>query len=151
MLNRITRSVSTASPAAHPPRRKWRSWQIVVLLVCAVLMANPMTSQAQTFRGGINGAVTDPSGAVVPGAMVEAVDAATGVSHKTVTSSGGEYSFQDLPLGAYTVTVNGSGFKSTVVSKVPVTAGAMYTLPIKLSVASTGETIEVSADAITLD
>ena len=149
MLNRITRSVSTAT--LRTKNRLWAPWRIVVLLVFAALTANLMTSRAQTFRGGINGAVTDPSGAVVPGAMVEAVDAATGVSHKTVTSSGGEYSFQDLPLGAYTVTVNGSGFKSTVISKVPVTAGAVYTLPIKLSVASTGETVEVSADAITLD
>lgn len=149
MLNRITRSVSTATRWAKIPL--WESWRIVVLLVLAVLMAHSRSSCAQTFRGGINGAVTDPSGAVVAGAMVEAVDAATGVSHKTVTSSGGEYSFQDLPLGTYTVTVNGSGFKSTVVSTVPVTAGAIYTLPIKLAVASTGETIEVSADAITLD
>src|SRR5579863_282644 len=147
MLNRNTRSVCKA--ARWMKTHRW--WQFVLLLVFAVLMANPMATRAQTFRGGINGAVTDPSGAVVPGATVEAVDAATGVSHKTVTSSAGEYSFQDLPLGAYTVTVNGSGFKPTVVSKVPVSAGAIYTLPIKLSVASTGETVEVSADAITLD
>src|SRR5215475_7596640 len=134
MFNRITRSVST-----------------VVLLVFALLLAAPIASLAQTFRGGINGSVTDPSGAVVPGAKVEAVDAATGVSHKTVTSSAGEYMFQDLPLGAYTVSVTGSGFQSTVISKVPVTAGVIYTLPIKMSVASTGETVEVSASSLALD
>ena len=45
---------------------------------------------------------------MVPGATVEAVDAATGVSHKTVTSSAGEYTFQDMPLGAYIVKVHWS-------------------------------------------
>jgi Carboxypeptidase regulatory-like domain/TonB dependent receptor len=124
---------------------------IVLLLAVAIVTAAPVASLAQTFRGGINGSVTDPSGAVVPGAAVEAVDAATGVSHKTVTTTDGVYVFQDLPLGAYTVTVTGSGFKSTVVTKVPVTAGVIYTLPVKLAVATTGETIEVSASGLALD
>ena len=134
MLNRNTRSVFT-----------------VLLLAIAALMALPAASFAQTFRGGINGVVTDQSGAVVPGAMVEAVDLATGVSHKTISSSAGEYIFQDLPLGTYVVTGKGSGFQSTVISKVPVTAGVIYTLPIKLSIASTGETVEVSASGLALD
>ena len=60
-------------------------------------------------------------------------------------------SFRTLPLGAYTVTVKATGFKSTVVTKVPVTAGVIYTLPITLSVATTGETIEVSASGLALD
>ena len=115
------------------------------------LIAFPLSSLAQTFRGGINGTVTDQSGAVVPGAAVEAVDTATSVSHKTISSSAGEYSFQDLPLGEYTVTVTASGFKDEKVSKVPVTAGVIYTLPIKLSVQSAGETVEVSASGLTLD
>ena len=49
------------------------------------------------------------------------------------------------------VTVKGSGFQSTVVTKVPVTAGVIYTLPVKLSVATTGETVEVSASGLALD
>jgi hypothetical protein len=113
-------------------------------------LAVPLAS-AQTFRGGINGTVTDQSGAVVAGVGVEALDPATAVSHKTVTSSAGSYTFQDLPLGSYTITVSASGFKASIVTKVPVTAGVLYTLPIKLSVQSTGETIEVAADALALD
>src|SRR5208282_6930828 len=106
---------------------------------------------AQTFRGGINGTVTDGSGAVVAGAAVEVVDTATEVSHKTVSTSAGEYSFQDLPLGTYKLTVVASGFKSSVVSSVPVTAGVIYTLPVRLSIESAGETVEVSASGLALD
>ena len=96
--------------------------------------------------------MTDASGAVVPGATVEAVDTATGVSHKTITSSAGEYSFQDMPLGAYNVTASRRpDFKDGGVSSVPVTAGVIYTLPVKLAVAATGETVEVSASGLALD
>ncbi len=131
--------------------RATRSVFAALLLILAAIIAIPVASFAQTFRGGINGVVTDQSGAVVPGATVEVVDPATSVSHKTVSSSAGEYIFQDLPLGVYTVSVKATGFQATVVSKVPVTAGVIYTLPIKLPIASTGETVEVSASGLALD
>ncbi len=106
---------------------------------------------AQNFRGGINGTVTDPSGAVVPGAAVEAVSAGTGVSWKAVTSSGGEYEFQGMPIGTYTVTVTAGGFKTEKVQGVPVSAGTTYTLAVKLSITATAQTVEVSANALALD
>jgi Carboxypeptidase regulatory-like domain/TonB dependent receptor len=115
------------------------------------LLLATLTLQAQTFRGGINGTVTDPSGAVVPNAGVQAVNAANAVPYKTVTSSGGEFQFQDLPLGAYTVTVTSPGFKTEKVENVPVSAGTIYTLPVKLSITSTAQTIEVSANELALD
>ncbi len=134
MTTRLTRSVFTA-----------------LLLALAVLFVLPAIGFGQTFRGGISGTVTDQSGAVVPGAQVAAVETATNTSYKTVSSTAGEFSFPNLPLGGYTVSVTASGFKSEKVDKVPVTAGATYTLPIKLAVASAGETIEVTADSLSLD
>jgi hypothetical protein len=121
----------------------------VILAFTFVLVS--FTATGQTFRGGINGTVTDQSGAVVAGAIVEAVDAATGVSHKTISSSAGAYAFQDMPLGTYSVKVVASGFKDAQVTGVPVTAGVIYTLPLKLSVQSAGETVEVSASTLALD
>jgi outer membrane receptor protein involved in Fe transport len=134
MTNRMTRSVFRA-----------------LLLALTVLVALPGSSFGQTFRGGINGAVTDQSGAVVPGATVEATDSATAVSHKTISSSAGEFTFQDLPLGTYVITASASGFQTSKVEQVPVTAGTIYTLPIKLGIAQAATTVEVNAAAITLD
>ncbi len=134
MVHRISGSVFTA-----------------LLLSLAVLLALPAAGFGQTFRGGISGSVTDQSGAVVPGAQVAAVEAATNTSYKTISSSAGEFAFSNLPLGSYTVSVVASGFKSEKVDKVPVTAGATYALPIKLAVASAGETVEVTADSLSLD
>src|SRR5579862_6386899 len=78
---------------------------------------------AQNFRGGIVGSVTDPTGAAVPGAQVVAVATSTNTTYKTVTSSAGEFSFSDLPLGDYTITVSSSGFAAENIKNVPVTAG----------------------------
>jgi hypothetical protein len=122
-----------------------------LLLSLAALLALPVTGFGQTFRGGISGSVTDQSGAVVPGAQVTAAEAATNTSYKTVSSSAGEYEFANLPLGSYTISIVASGFKSEKVDKVPVTAGATYTLAVKLAVASAGETVEVTANSLSLD
>ncbi len=117
-----------------------------------LLLAAPSTALvAQTFRGSINGTVTDATGAAVPGAEVVATETATGVEHKTVSSGAGEYSFADLPLGAYTVTAAAQGFGTVKVDKVPVSAGVVYNLPVKLNVAQAAETVEVSAAGLSLD
>jgi hypothetical protein len=122
-----------------------------VVGLLSLLVVTTVLLQAQNFRGGINGNVTDPSGAVVPGASVEVVNAETGVTWKAVTSSGGEFEFQGMPIGAYTITVTAAGFKTEKVEAVPVSAGTIYTLPVKLSITATAQTVEVSASALALD
>lgn len=114
-------------------------------------VAFAVASNSQTFRGAINGTVTDPSGAVVPNAQVKASEVATGIEHSTVTSSEGQFQFQDIPLGFYKVTVVAQGFPSYTVDKVEVIAGTIYTLPIQLKLGQAASTIEVSAAAITMD
>jgi hypothetical protein len=116
-----------------------------------VLVFTAASLHAQNFRGAINGTVSDPSGAVLPGASVVLVSDATGVSYKAVSSSAGEFEFAGLPIGSYTVTIDASGFKTEKVAGVPVSAGATYTLPVKLSITSTAQTVEVSASALALD
>ena len=123
----------------------------ILMLAVVTLFALPATSVGQTFRGGISGTVTDQSGAVVPGAQVTAVETATNTSYKTISSSAGEFAFTNLALGDYSVTVVATGFSTQKVNKVTVSAGGSYTLPIKLGIATTAQTVEVTADSITLD
>jgi len=131
--------------------RSFRNLLGLAVMLLAMVSAMTVGAWAQTFRGAINGTVTDQSGAVVPGATVEAVEAATNASHKSITSSAGEFAFTDLSVGSYNITITGSGFKTEKIDKVPVIAGATYALPVKLSVASAGETVEVTADSLALD
>ncbi len=119
---------------------------VVVTLLLAV------AGYSQTFRGAINGTVTDQSGAVVASADVKATNVATDVSVTTDTTKDGEFSFQDMPLGTYKISVTASGFKPMTVDNVTVAAGSVYTLPVKLTVGGTGTTaIEVSAAALVVD
>jgi len=122
-----------------------------LFLAVLMILSLGVAANAQTFRGAINGTVTDPSGAVVPNAQVKATEAATGIDHTTTTTSEGQFAFQDIPLGIYKISVTASGFPAHTVDKVEVTAGSIYTLNVKLTLQSTTTTVEVSAAAITLD
>jgi hypothetical protein len=121
------------------------------LMAVFLLLAAALTANAQTFRGTINGTVTDPTGAVVANAQVKATEIATSIDHNTVTTGDGQFAFQDIPLGYYKVVVTAPGFATTTVDKVQVVAGSIYTLALKLSVAAGTTTVEVSAAALTMD
>ena len=131
MLYRLTRSVFT--------------------FVMLALMVSVSVWSQHTFRGGINGTVTDQSGAVIPAAVVEITNVDTNVSAKTTSTSAGEYSFPELSLGKYNIVVSVSGFQTAKVTGVTVSAGQIFTQVVKLNVASSAETVEVAADAFTLD
>ncbi len=122
-----------------------------LVLAILVVLSLAVAVDAQTFRGAINGTVTDPSGASVPNAAVKATETATGIDHNTVTTSDGVFAFQDIPLGLYKVTVSATGFPVLTIDNVPVTQGAIYTLPVKLTLSQQTTTVEVSAAALTLD
>ncbi len=110
-----------------------------------------VSASAQSFRGGISGTVTDSSGATVPNASIKATEDATGTTNDTISSSAGDFNYANLPVGSYTVTVTAPGFNTAKYDKVSVTASSIYELPVKLMVASSSQTVEVTADALTLD
>src|SRR5258708_6794541 len=122
-----------------------------LLLAVLIILTLGVAANAQTFRGAINGTVTDPSGASVPNAQVKATEIATGIDHTTVTTSEGQFAFQDIPLGFYKVTVTATGFPPYAIDKVEVIAGTIYTLPVKLTLQQQLTSVEVSAAAITMD
>src|SRR3984893_15269960 len=117
---------------------------VVILLVAGF-------SHAQTFRGAINGNVVDPSGAVVSGAEVRAINNGTGGTLTTASTSEGQFAFQDLPLGSNTITVTAPAFQAVNVDNVLVTAGLVYTLPVKLTMGQQTTAIEVSAASVAVD
>ena len=123
---------------------------ILVLVVAAITLFS-LAAFGQTFRGAINGTVTDSSGAVVPNVQVTATEIGTGRELRTTTTNAGQFAFQDIPLGFYKVSVSASGFAPFVANNVEVAAGTIYTLPVKLSVGKETTTVEVSAAALALD
>jgi len=106
---------------------------------------------AQNFRGGIKGVITDDSGAVLASAVVKATNEATNLAYSTVASSAGEFSFLDLPLGDYDIEVAQSGFETYKVTAIRVSGGTVYDLPVKLSLARVSSSVEVSAAAVEVE
>ncbi len=84
-------------------------------IASAVLLAAATASLAQTVTGSVNGTVTDPSGAVIPGAQVIAVNTATGVRTPATSNDAGAYSIRFLPIGTYTIEVTAPGFNKLTV------------------------------------
>jgi hypothetical protein len=123
--------------------------QLLIALFLVLLFV--LTANAQTFRGAINGTVTDPSGAVVPAAHVKATNKATSIDYATESTSDGQFAFQDLPVGAYRVSVAAAGFPALEVDNVLVAQGAIYTLAAQLKISQQATTVEVSAAALSLD
>ncbi len=128
-----------------------RKWVPAFLTALALLLFPAAPLMAQTFRGSINGTITDPSGAVIAGAKVTATDVATAVVQNTVSSGGGEFAFSDLPADIYNIQVIAPGFQTEEINGVQVLAGKIYTLPVKLTVARQATVVQVSADALALD
>jgi len=79
-----------------------------------VLFAVALTAFAQTDRGTITGTVTDPAGAVVASAPLVLLNTNTGNQYQAATSETGNYTFSQLPIGNYTLTVTVAGFKTYV-------------------------------------
>ncbi len=90
---------------------------------------------AQAPSGAIQGTVADPSGAAVANVQVQAVNQDTGLQNTVTTSGDGQYSFQNLPVGSYTVTFTAQGFQADEEADIQVTDGSTSNLPVSLEVA----------------
>ena len=126
------------------------SWAFAPMLgSCAVLLflAVLLNGQATT---GINGTITDRTGALVPNARVSAANAATNVASSAVTSSEGTFNIIGLIPGKYSVTVDAPSFKKAQLEAV-VEVARMTTINVEMEVGATSETVEVQASAVSLD
>src|SRR5882762_968897 len=88
--------------------------KIRLLLMVLLGLAIPLNVYAQVLYGSLTGNVSDPAGAVVPGAKVEAVNIGTGDSRVTTTDESGLFRIRDLQPGLYKVTVAAASFKTQV-------------------------------------
>jgi len=119
-----------------------------ILLVLTDVNSN--VAYGQAISGNLVGTVMDSSSAVLSNASVEATKIDTGVATTTKTSSTGAYHFENLPVGAYKISVKSSGFK-TAVQHVDVVLNQTGTLNVTLIPGGTSEVVEVSGVAATID
>jgi hypothetical protein len=115
----------------------------LALFTCGRLLAGVTAS--------ISGTVTDPSGAIVAGAAVTATNVDTGVVTTLTTNTQGYYSFQSLPLGNYTISVQQSGFKGYTQTGLTLNVNDALVIDVHLAVGATTEKVEVLSDALHVD
>src|SRR6478752_1144330 len=106
---------------------------------------------AQTFRGGIQGTVTDASGAAVIGADVTVKSADTGLTRTVATNDEGGYLVNELPLGAYSVSVSKSGVGTKVTNGVNVAVSVNTRADVQLVPGEVKQEVVVTAEAPIID
>jgi hypothetical protein len=113
------------------------------LLFCLAALC-PAVS-AQTSTGGVNGTVTDPNGAAVPGSTVTLVNKATNIEKQAATNESGYFTFVNVNPGTYSLRVEARGFSTAQTP--PFDVGVNQTVPqnITLAVGSVSQTVEVVA------
>jgi hypothetical protein len=114
----------------------------VFVLLAAVSLS------AQTFRGTILGTVTDPSGAVLPGAKVTVKNVGTGTERTADTSADGSYALPELQIGTYTVTVTLAGFQTFVATGITVDVAGERRVDAPMKPGQVSTKVEVSGDLL---
>ena len=114
---------------------------------CICLSILVSTGRAQGPAGVINGAVTDPSGAVVADVEVHVSNTATGITRETKTNASGLYSFPELLPGTYTVAAEHTGFKRQIQSNITLQVQQTVRVDIALSVGEVSQAVEVTSSA----
>src|SRR5262245_55555800 len=122
----------------------------IVRLVVVVMLCAPLAT-AQTFRGGIQGTVTDQTDAALPGVIVTATSVDTGLSRSVDTDANGNYFFSELPLGEYTLSTSLPGFAVQMVKGVEVEASRSHRVDIQLQPGGVQESVEVVASSPLVD
>src|SRR5688572_24461384 len=121
-------------------------WSRIIATIILTTLLTPAWALAQA-TGQINGAVTDSSGAFLPGVTIEATNAATGAVRIAVTGTDGLYTIPLLPPGNYTVKATLQGFRVSQRDGVRVTVTETARVAFQLEVGQVSETITVTAEA----
>ncbi len=115
------------------------------ILILALIVSAPLL--AQNDRGTVTGTVSDPAGAVVPNANVKLTNTETGAVFETTSTTTGNYTISQLPLGQYQLEVEMPGFSRFVQSGIRVLGAETARIDIVLKLGATDESVTVTADA----
>src|SRR5262249_2673268 len=115
----------------------------VLLLICFSILA--LTALAQTDRGTLTGTVSDTTGAVIPGVVIEAKNVQTGAVYEAGSSETGNYTLAQLASGTYAVSGTLPGFRRFVRTGVIVSVATVLRLDVTLQVGAAGESVTVES------
>jgi outer membrane receptor protein involved in Fe transport len=118
----------------------------VFAAMCCLLMVVG-AANAQSDRGTITGTIADPAGAAVSNASIEAKNTETGALYPALSTTTGNYTISQLPVGVYELSVSVPGFKKFVQTGITVMVAQTLRVDVELEIGEITETVTVSADA----
>src|SRR5579872_792054 len=121
------------------------------LLLALMFLVSTGVAFGQAGLGTILGTVTDNSGAAVAKARVEVTNVGANITERTETTDAGTYSVPYLKPGVYRVTVEFAGFDRAAVGGITLVVDQQYRVDVSLKPGAVTETVEVSANAVSLD
>jgi hypothetical protein len=130
----------------------WRRTALRVVfasLMAALLLTVQGVAQV-AGAGNIQGTVADATGAVIPGATVTAVEVSTRVPHTAVTDNAGVYTFPNLVVGSYSISVTAPGFQTFTSTGNVLEVGANISVNVKMTVGAQDQKVEVHSEGLAL-
>jgi hypothetical protein len=127
-----------------------RFWQ-GCCAVSLIMLLTVWLGRAQEVTARLSGTVKDPAGALVPEAALSATNTSTGVVTRTTSGASGDYLFAQLAPGAYTLSVERTGFTTTVVSGISLNVDQKATVDVVLQVGQVNQSVQVEAAAPLVD
>ena len=124
--------------------------RVVVFLYAIGAGALPVFAQQSVDLASVSGRVTDPSGAVLPGAQIAVRHTQTNLIATAVADQEGRFRLPYLRIGPYEIVVRQQGFQDAV-RHLTLTAGAAFELPVTLSVGAVDTSVTVTGDATVLE
>jgi hypothetical protein len=115
-----------------------------------ILVYSPVSSWAAA-NGSLSGTLKDPDGAVVPGAQVSLTHAVLRREYKAISDGRGFYSFPNLPVGHYDLTIEAMGFRTGKKTNLTVDTDVGLKLDVVLKVGERSETLTVVGEAATVE
>jgi carboxypeptidase family protein len=134
----------------QPPLFGIRLYGLTPLLFAAALLAFPAQSSAQA-SAGLNGTVTDETGAAIVGATITVRQTLTNLERRTRTNDAGHYQIAGLDVGSYRIVVQATGFRTQVVEELTLDVGRTSVHDFMVSVGSVAEEVSVTAGATVAD
>jgi Carboxypeptidase regulatory-like domain len=129
----------------------WSSMKRNLLISFVIFLLSVTSAWAQTGTASLRGTVTDKTGAAIVGARVTVINAAQGLHRDGATDGTGSYEFLSLPPGSYILTIEIKGFRKFEQKNLQLQVNSPATVNATLEVGSAAETIEVSAQTVTLN
>ncbi len=124
--------------------------RISLLAIFLIVLPHSLALRSGCRTASIQGSVSDPTGAIMPGAAIVLTNTATQVKRTASTDSGGVFTFPNIPIGDYTVTVSFKGFQTYSRTNIVLEVGSSIAVNVQMTVGASDQKIEVKSEGLAL-